>query len=82
MKRQRRLIAGKEASGSKAVGVISDESSEVERLMREFESHETHEAVFVQKYREIFQRMSNPLVKFLIELFWLMRKNTTQSYGQ
>ena len=68
MKRQRRLIAGKEASGSKTVGVISDETSEVERLMREFESHETHEAVYVRRYREMFQRMQNPLVKFLLEL--------------
>ena len=68
MKRQRRLIAGKEAPGSKTVGAISDESSEVERLMREFESHETHEAVFVRRYKEIFQRMQNPLVKFLMEL--------------
>ena len=68
MKGQRRLIAGKEAMGSKSVGVISDETSQIERLMRDFESHETHEAVFVRRYREIFQRMQNPLVKFLIEL--------------
>ena len=68
MKRQRRLIAGKEASGSKTVGVISDETSEVERLMKEFESHEMHEAVYVRRYREMFQRMQNPLVKFLLEL--------------
>jgi bacterioferritin (cytochrome b1) len=68
MKRQRRLIAGKEASGSKTVGMISDETSEVERLMREFESHETHEAVYVRRYREIFERMRNPLIKFLVEL--------------
>jgi hypothetical protein len=68
MKRQRRLIAGKEALGSKTVGVISDESSEVERLMNEFESHETHEAVYVRRYRELFLRLQNPLVKFLLEL--------------
>jgi len=68
MKRQRRLITGKGAPGSKTVGVISDETSEVERLMKEFESHEAHEAVFVRRYREIFQRMRNPLVKFLVEL--------------
>ena len=68
MKRQRRLIAGKEASGSKTVGVISDQTSEVERLMKEFESHETHEAVYVRRYREMFQRMQNPLVKFLLEV--------------
>src|SRR5215467_6743255 len=68
MKRQRRLIAGKEASGSKTVGVISDETSEVERLMNEFESHEMHEAVYVRRYRELFLRLQNPLVKFLLEL--------------
>jgi hypothetical protein len=56
MKRQRRLIAGKTAPGSKTVGVISDETSEVERLMKEFETHETHEAVFVRRYREIFPK--------------------------
>ena len=68
MKGQRRLIAGKEAMGSKSVGVISDETSQIERLMRDFESHETHEAVYVRRYREMFQRMQNPLVKFLLEL--------------
>lgn len=67
MKRQRRLIAGK-AFGSKTAPVISDETSEVERLMKEFESHETHEAVFVRRYREMFETMHNPLVKFLVEL--------------
>jgi bacterioferritin (cytochrome b1) len=68
MKRQRRLRAGKGAFGSKTVGVISGETSEVERLMKEFESHETHEAVFVRRYREMFETMHNPLVKFLVEL--------------
>lgn len=68
MKRQRRLIAGKEASGSKTVGVISDETSEVERLMKEFESHETHEAAFLRRYREMLETTQNPLVKFLVEL--------------
>jgi len=37
-------------------------------VMKEFESHETHEAVYVRRYREMFQRMQNPLVKFLVEL--------------
>ena len=68
MKRQRRLIAGKGTPGSKTVGVILDETSEVERLMKEFESHETDEAVFVRRYREMFETMRNPLVKFLVEL--------------
>jgi len=68
MKGQRRLIAGKEALGSKKVGVISDETSEVERLMREFESHERHETVFLQKYKEVLEKTHNPLVKLLVEL--------------
>jgi hypothetical protein len=68
MKGQRRLIAGKGAPGSKTVGVISDETSEIERLMKEFESHETNEAVYVRRYRELFLRLQNPLVKFLLEL--------------
>ena len=68
MKRQRRLIAGKEALGSKRAAVISDETSEVERLMNEFESHEMHETVSLQKYKEILEKTDNPLVRFLIEL--------------
>jgi hypothetical protein len=68
MKRQRRLIAGKGDFGSKTVGMISDERSPVERLMKEFESHETHEAVFLQRYREMLGKTHNPLVKFLVEL--------------
>jgi bacterioferritin (cytochrome b1) len=65
MKRQRRLIAGKGAFGSK---IISDKISQVERLREEFESHETDEEVFVRRYREMFETMQNPLVKFLVEL--------------
>jgi bacterioferritin (cytochrome b1) len=68
MKRRRRLIAGKNALGSKRMGVISYESSAAERLMKDFESHETREAVYVRRYGEMFQRMQNPLVKFLVEL--------------
>jgi hypothetical protein len=68
MKRQRRLIAGKEASGSKTVGVISDETSQIERLMNEFEGHEMHETVSLQKYKEILEKTDNPLVKLLVEL--------------
>lgn len=68
MKRQRRLIAGKGAFGSKSVGMISDKASPVERLMKEFETHETHEAVFLRRYREMLERTQDPLVKFLVEL--------------
>src|SRR6185503_2782325 len=68
MKRQRRLIAGKEALGSKTVAVISDETSEIERLMNEFEGHEMHETVSLQKYKEVLEKTDNPLVKLLVEL--------------
>jgi bacterioferritin (cytochrome b1) len=68
MKRQRRLIADKGDFGSKTVGMISDQASPVERLMKEFESHETHEAVFIRKCREMLEATENPLVKFLVEL--------------
>jgi bacterioferritin (cytochrome b1) len=68
MKRQRRLIAGKGDFGSKTVGMISDETSPVERLMKEFEGHEMHETGSLRKYREILERTHNPLVKFLVEL--------------
>jgi hypothetical protein len=62
------LISGKGAFGSKTVGMISDETSPVERLMKEFESHETHETVFLRRYREILETTHNPLVKFLAEI--------------
>lgn len=68
MKRQRRLIAGKGEFGSQSVGMISDESSPVERLMKEFESHETHETLFIRKYKELLEKTHNPLVKYLVEL--------------
>ncbi len=68
MKRQRRLIAGKGAFGTKTVGMISDQASPVERLMKEFESHETHEAIFLQRCREMLGATHNPMVKFLVEL--------------
>ncbi len=68
MKHKRRLIAGKGDFGSKTVGMIADETSPVERLMREFESHETHETAFLRKYRELLETTHNPLVKFLVEL--------------
>ena len=68
MKRQRRLIPGKEDFGPKSVALISDETSPVERLMQQFETHETAEAVFVRKYKEMLRTATNPLVKCLIEL--------------
>ncbi len=68
MKRQRRLIAGRGTFGPKTVGLISDQTSPVERLMKEFESHETHEEVFLGRCREMLETTHNPMVKFLVEL--------------
>jgi bacterioferritin (cytochrome b1) len=68
MKRKRRLVPGQGDFGSKTVAIISDETSPVERLMKEFESHEAHEAAFLRRYREMLETTQNPLVKFLVEL--------------
>jgi bacterioferritin (cytochrome b1) len=43
-------------------------SSEVERLMNEFEAHENGEREFVQAYREIAEKTKNPLIRFLLRL--------------
>ncbi len=43
-------------------------TSEVEKLMNEFEAHEEQEAKFVRRYKEIAQKSENPLVKYLLEL--------------
>jgi bacterioferritin (cytochrome b1) len=68
MKPKRLSIVGKAASGSQIVGKISDGTSAVEQLMNEFEAHETHETVFLRRYKEMLETTHNPLVKFLIEL--------------
>jgi hypothetical protein len=46
----------------------SDEISEVERLMNEFEAHEGGEKRFVQRCKEIAEKSKNPSVKFLLQL--------------
>ncbi len=46
----------------------SQEISEVERLMNEFEAHEGEEEKFLQRYREIAERTKNPLIKTLLQL--------------
>ncbi|TAJ85199.1 hypothetical protein EPO44_16515 [bacterium] len=46
----------------------SEEISEVERLMNEFEVHEGQEGKFVQRYKEIAEKSENPLIKFLLRL--------------
>ncbi len=46
----------------------SSEISEVERIMNEFEAHESEEGKFTRQYKEIAERSKNPLVKFLLQL--------------
>lgn len=42
--------------------------SAVERLMNEFSSHESQEAHFTKRYKEVVEKSQNPLVKFLLQL--------------
>ena len=44
------------------------ELTEVERLLKEFESHESQEGEFLQQYKELSGRVENPLIKFLLGL--------------
>jgi len=53
---------GPEAWGEKSL------ESEVEKLMREFESHETQEAKFVQRYKDVAAKTDDPFVKFVLGL--------------
>ncbi len=46
----------------------SQEVSNVERLMNEFEAHESQEAEFVQRYKEIAEKTQDPVVKSLLQL--------------
>lgn len=46
----------------------SQEGSEVERLMVEFEAHEGDEWHFTQRYKEISERSKNPMIRFLLRL--------------
>ena len=46
----------------------SEEISEVERLMSEFEAHEDGEKRMLHRYREIAEKSNNPLIKFLLQL--------------
>lgn len=46
----------------------SPEISEVERLMNEFEAHESQEGEFVKRYKEIAEKTENPVVRFLLRL--------------
>lgn len=44
------------------------ELAEVERLLKEFENHEAQEKEFLQQYKDIADRVGNPLIKFLLQL--------------
>lgn len=44
------------------------EISEVERIMNEFEAHESQEGKFTRRYKEIAEKTKNPFVKFLLQL--------------
>lgn len=46
----------------------SSEISDVERIMNEFEAHESQEGKFTRQYKEIAEKSKNPLVKFLLQL--------------
>ena len=46
----------------------SEEISEVERLMNEFEAHEGGEKQLLQRYKEIAEKSNNPLIRFLLRL--------------
>jgi len=45
--------------------------SKVERLLRLFEEHERKEGQALQEYREIIERVENPMVKFVLNLIRL-----------
>jgi rubrerythrin len=42
--------------------------AEVERLLKEFETHESQEGEFLQQYKDICGRVENPIIKFLLQL--------------
>lgn len=54
--------------GVEAAKVKPREISEVERLLNQFESHESEEGRFVKRYREIAEKTQNPFVRFLLQL--------------
>jgi len=44
------------------------EITEVERLLNEFESHESQEKDFLRQYKEVAAEVRQPLIKFLLQL--------------
>jgi hypothetical protein len=51
-----------------AVGTELPAVSEVERLSREFEAHESEESGFLAQYREAAAKTRNGIVKFLLQM--------------
>jgi bacterioferritin (cytochrome b1) len=62
------MAAGFVAYGPETGALGSTEISEVERVMNAFEAHESEEAKFTRRYKEIAEKYKNPLVKFLLQL--------------
>lgn len=44
------------------------EISDFERLLNDFEAHETQEGKFVQRYKEIAEKSKSPFISFLLRL--------------
>lgn len=49
----------------------SEGPSKVERLLRHFQEHERKEGQTLEEYREIIERVGNPMVKFVLNLIEL-----------
>jgi bacterioferritin (cytochrome b1) len=51
-----------------AAGPPTPEISQVERLVNEFEAHESQEGKFLKQYKELAAKTDNRLVKFLLQM--------------
>jgi NADH dehydrogenase/NADH:ubiquinone oxidoreductase subunit G len=49
-------------------GSSNSEISQVERLVNEFEAHESQEGTFLKQYKELAAKTDNRLVKFLLQM--------------
>lgn len=54
--------------GPESLSPKPPEISEAERLLNAFEAHESDEARFVQRYKEIAEKTRNPLTRFLLRM--------------
>lgn len=54
--------------GTDPIEAGTSEISEVERIMNEFEAHESQEAKITRRYKELTEKFKNPLIKFLLQL--------------